>query len=252
MKRNRFTIKFQTFITALVFSVCLCQAALAQTAQPTPNQDNKQMSQQKLDKKADGSWLEKHLAEIERKRKQVEAYSPMVKGCLAGYSPVDYVLIAVSPRARTEWLGRENALDVRQTPNNKLDSALDALAAAVAEKLPVYRTNLGFYDVRHDAREKLMKDALKNLSTLEIHFIGLRDSKNMDSLMPKKNEAKNPPEADLRNGIIWARDTTDDYPYCHLYHIRIGQDGKGEAVVDGASKAEVILDEIVGCPAAGK
>jgi hypothetical protein len=250
MTQNRFTSKIQTFITAIAFSACLCQSALAQTAQPAANQGNQQMSQQKSDKKADSAWLQKQLEEIEQKRKQVETYSPMIKGYFVSYSPTDYILIAVSPRARTEWLERENAQDVRQMPNNKLDSALDALAAAVAEKLPIYRMNLELYTIRHAAGEKLMKAALKNLSTLEIHFIGLRNLKNMDSLIPKNEE--NPPKALLQFGKIWARDTTDDHPYCHLYHFSINQDRAGDGSSHGASTAKLILDETVGCPATGK
>lgn len=240
MKRNLLQIGFLTIVFAVTILICSLVEVPAQKINPRTDS-------QTMTKNADNSWLQAQLREIEKNRQQLEKYDPMVKGYLVGYSPIDYILLAVSPRARTAWLKSENALDVRKEPNNKLDAALDALAAVAAAKLPVYRMNLGLYTIRDDAAEELMKNALKNLSTLEIHFIGLKDSSKAGAVVPLINQKR----ADDRPqyGVIWTRDRADDHPYCHLYHFSFAQD---ETEMDDKNRPKLFRDELVGCPVTPK
>lgn len=229
-------------IAALICSIVLAltnQTAEAQNSKPIESQ--KIQPQQKSNNGVDNAWLETQLTEIERKRKQVEKYDPMVKGYLVSYSAQDYILLAVSPKARETWLTSENALNTRQNSNNKLDAALDALAVAAAEKLPIYRIDVGTYAVRNAPEEEIIKAALPNLGSLEIHKIGL---KQMNWLISRDESGE--PKSRFKNGVILARDAADDHSYCWLYYIHIVQDYSDGAY--GGAYGKATTKQLIGCP----
>jgi hypothetical protein len=150
------------------------------------------------------------------------------------------LLFAVSPSAREKWLKDSNALQFKECPN--LVSALDKLAAAAAEKFPLYTANPKAYNLRNPAEEKMMKATLKNAAAVKIHKIGL----NQASWLISKNEL-GLPTSRYKHGFIWFRDPADDHPYCHFYYVNILQDYAGGGTY-GASYALFVEDGLAGCP----
>jgi len=78
----------------------------------------------------------------------------------------------------------------------------------------------------------MMIGALKNASTVKIHKIGLEGA----VWLIDKNDFGIPTDR-FKRGYIWARDTSDDHPYCHVYTIIIQQDYAGGGTY-GASWAK--------------
>lgn len=188
-------------------------------------------------------WVKTMVENVNEVRKEVEEFDPKTKVSLViGYN-YDYLLRAVSPKARTAWLKDTNALDtVRKTPNNRLDAALDQLAAAAAKKIPTYRARLDEFKVRNPAEERLMKSILTKIANYKILSGGMFST----NFSIAKNEFGLPVRR-FKTGVFHIKDTTDDHPYCYLTYINIIQDYSGGGTY-GASYAEFIKDELIGCP----
>ncbi|CAN5255526.1 hypothetical protein BH20ACI1_BH20ACI1_04040 [soil metagenome] len=190
---------------------------------------------------SESGWLQAHLADIAEKQKEVEAYNSD-KLYMVSATTYDYLLFAVSPRARDEWLKDANAMDFKPA----LDAPLAALAAAAAKKLPIYLPGPANFAFRSPLEEQKMKKTLGNIATLKIHKIGLAQS----SWLIGKNSI-GIPTARYKQGYVWVRETTDDHPYCRLYQINIIQDYAGGGRY-GASYAKFLDNTLSGCPAGAK
>jgi hypothetical protein len=88
----------------------------------------------------------------------------------------------------------------------------------------------------------MMRQSLKNAATLKIHRSGIKES----VWLIEKNEFGIPVDR-YRHGYFWARDNSDDHPFCHLYTIHVQQNYAGGGSY-GAVFARPSDDEIVGCP----
>ncbi len=213
------------------------------TSQPPTSQTSEsQPTTPSSDKYADNVALNFHIEEIQKRQKQADEYDPADDAYFVSSSNYDYLLFAVSPRAREKWMKDFGVLDIRDTPNNRLDAALDALAASAAKKMPIYKPVPANFAFRNPAEEKMMKGTLKNLATLKALKIGLAQSNWLIS----KNDF-GLPTARYKQGYIWVRDTADDHPYCRLYQINIIQDYAGGGTY-GASYATFIDNTLFGCP----
>jgi len=152
------------------------------------------------------------------------------------------LLVAVSRQAREAWLRNNERLDIRQSPNNKIDPALDALAASAAKKIPLYKPDPKNFAFRNPAEEQLMLGTLKSSATRKILKIGLSQS-NWEIY----KDSIGLPSYRFKRGYIWARDTADDYAYCKLYYISIVQDYAGGGRY-AASSAKYEETNLFGCP----
>ena len=199
-------------------------------------------AQTKKDRWATSAWQDIHLEEIKKTQEEVESFEPGVKTSLATRRNADYLLLAVSPRARETWLKNSDSLDIRQSPYNKLDSALDGLAASVAKKIDGYRPQANLFSIRNVAEERLLTTQLKQSATRKILKIGLSQV-NWEIY----KDSIGLPSYRFKRGYILARDTADDYPYCKLYYISIVQDYAGGGRY-GASYAKYEETNISGCP----
>jgi len=186
-------------------------------------------------------WLRAHMDNIAEKQKQVEAFDPNTKLYLASASTYDYLLFAVSPRARAEWLSGDS---LEFKPN--LDPVLDALAASAAKKLPIYIPNASLFAFHNPLEERMMKGEMGNLAALKIHKLGLAHS----TWQISKNEI-GIPTARFKRGYAWVRVTTEDHPYCRLYQVNIIQDYAGGGTY-GESYAKFLDNTLFGCPAGTK
>ncbi len=172
--------------------------------------------------------------------KAVNDYDPATKNSMR--SDMDVALYAVSPKARNSWLKEKDALDFK----DEMDKVLQPLAEALAKKLPTYFPKMGKYAVRNAGDEALMKRALENPSRYKIFKIGLAQS-----TWQTDKGVLGIPDARYKNGVIYARDTQADHPYCNAVYINVSQDYSGGGTY-AASGSKIVLDELVGCPAGAK
>ncbi|MDQ6787484.1 MAG: hypothetical protein M3033_11815 [Acidobacteriota bacterium] len=192
-------------------------------------------------------WMSVVLDDLKKKQKEVDEYTPADKLYLVSQTQDDYLLLAVSRKARDAWWKDHKINDWRQaTPGNQIDSALDALDAAAAKKLPTYKGNLTDFKFHNPAEEKMMKGVLKRIADYKIYSAGLSEG----SWLIDKNDL-GIPTARYKHGAFYLKDTTDDHPYCYLTYVNIIQDYAGGGTY-AASYAQFIRDELVGCPATGK
>jgi hypothetical protein len=189
-----------------------------------------------------GWWITAHLDHIAQQQKEVEEYTPADRNSLISSPTNDnYLLYAVSPKAREEWLKNAKSLDLKDCP--KLVTAFDKLAAAAAKQLPTYKADLLDYKVHNPAEEKLMRGVYRRIADFKIYSVGLAQS---NWLIDKDDYGL--PIARFKRGAVYLKDTTDDHPYCYLSYVNVIQDYAGGGTY-GASYARFTRDELVGCPA---
>ena len=125
----------------------------------------------------------------------------------------------------------------------KFETELNRLAAIAKEKLPLYQAKPKEYNFRHSAEEKMMQAEVKNFASLKTHKIGLKEA----VWLIDKNSL-GIPTARYKHGMIWARDSAADHPYCQIYYINIIQDYAGGGTY-GVSYAKFAGSELAGCQA---
>ncbi len=180
------------------------------------------------------------LEKIAKAQKAADEYTPETRTYPVGKGEYEWLVLAVSPKAREEW---SKKWLTKPNERKKFNEMLDALAATAAKKLPLYLANPKLYNFRNPAEEKMMKAELENLTALRIHKIGL----NQAAWLIDKNNL-GIPTARYKQGIIWARNAADDHPYCLIYYVNIIQDYAGGGTY-GASYAKFTGSELAGCPA---
>lgn len=152
-----------------------------------------------------------------------------------------WIPVAVSQRARQEYFKRNGGPKAAER-QAALTPALDALAAAAAKKLPLFKPNPSVFAYRNPAGEQMAIRGLKNASTLKVSKAGFEEA----NWLIEKN-ALGIPLNRYKHGYIWARDSADDHQYCHLYIIYLQQDYAGGGRY-GQSFTKIRDDQIVGCP----
>ena len=183
--------------------------------------------------------LEILLEEINKRKKEVEAFNPAESTQLVTMSTPELFLPAISARARAAYYKRDRLNDRQQ---DALNPALDSLAAAAAKKLALFKPDGSLFAFHNPAAELMMKQSLKNGAVVKLNRSGIKES----VWLIEKNEVGIPLDR-YKHGYIWARDNTDDHPYCHLYTIHLIQNYAGGGTY-GAIFARLSDDVIVGCP----
>ena len=179
------------------------------------------------------------LEEINKRKKEVETYDPSERSQLVTMSTPELFFPAISMRARAAYYKRDELNERQQAA---LNPALDSLAAAAAKKLPLYKPDPTVFAFHNPASELMMKQSLKNAATLKVHKSGLKEA----TWLIEKNAFGLPLDR-YKHGFIWARDNSDDHPYCHLYTIHVQQVYTGGGAY-GEVFARLSDNEIVGCP----
>jgi hypothetical protein len=184
------------------------------------------------------------LSEIAEAKKDVDIYDPAERQYLVKAVQEEWVLRAVSPRARTEHAAAVKYTEWRQAnPGNQLDAALDDLAASVAKKFPIYKPGVGAFQFRNPVAEKLLLGEFKSTATMKIHRIGVSAAgwqiqTGSDGL----------PSYRFKFANVYFRDSTDDHPYCHLVTVRVKQDYAGGGRYSTEVYRSSAEDELYGCP----
>lgn len=188
----------------------------------------------------ESSWLMAHRDGIDKILKYVETHDPTAGDELGTDS--EYAFYAVSPTLRAAWLKEKKALDFE----GEINKLLKPLADALAKKVPSYFPKMDKYAVHNAGDEALMKKALGNPARYKIFKIGLAQSSwDIDA------NALGIPNARYKNGLIYARDTTADYPYCVAVRVNVVQAYAGGGTY-AASRSDFVNETLVGCPAGAK
>lgn len=182
-------------------------------------------------------WLMAHRDGIKKAQKAVDEYDPATRTTMGTSS--EYVLYAVSPKARMQWLSGANALEFKEP----VDNLLAPLAASLQKRLPTYMPPVAAYKIHNPAEEAMMKRALGSPARYRIFGSGLEQS----AWLIDKNGI-GIPNARYKHGMIYLRDTQADHPYCYATYVNIIQDYSGGGTY-AASRAKIVQDDIVACPA---
>jgi hypothetical protein len=181
-----------------------------------------------------------HYDELLDTKKEVDAYtSPTERLYMVSGKHAEYFMRAISKKARDKW-----AQTWLKNPEHKkkFDDLYDAIAAAAAKKFPVYLPDSKKFAFHNKAEEGMMRSVLRNAATLKIHKIG-----QFHNSWQISREGTDLPDARYKQGYVWAKDSADDYPYCHLYQVNIIQKYAGGGTY-GESFAKVVGDTVLGCP----
>lgn len=185
------------------------------------------------------AWLEIMVDEINQKKVETEAFDPAAPNRAFDIFTPYWIPLAVSPRARQAYYRLEKTSAERQGGLNK---ALDALAVSVGKKLRLFKPNQSVFAYRNPSGEQMAVRGLKNSATLKVHKIGFEEA----NWLFEKNWAGIPVNR-YKHGYIWARDSADDHPHCHLYVVYLQQTYGGGGRY-GQAFTKIRDDQIVGCP----
>lgn len=183
--------------------------------------------------------------DIKKKQEEASEYTgPQDKIYYVAETQDDYIRLAVSKRARDKWFADKKMMDYRaDTACNKVDPALDALAAAVAKTIPLYVPEAGKYAFHNASEEALMKSKVTDITDLKVFKIGLASANwNIGK------DDYNFPINRYKYGMIYAKPTKADDPYCRMIFVNVIQDYSGGGTY-GATYGRFIKSEIAGCPA---
>jgi hypothetical protein len=214
--------------------------------QAKENQTNggKQASTNQIDNNcAEGGWMLLVTDDLTQIKKDFDKYTG--RGYLYTNTPTyDYLLYAISPRAKQDWLKGIDRVEEGKCPG--FVSAFDKMAASAVKVLPLLAPRSDEYTIKSPATENLLKSGIRNVSSLKIFRAGVKQA----SWLIEKNSI-GIPTARYKHGMVWARNPADDHSYCHAYYINVVQDYAGGGTY-GASYANFVADNIVPCPAGVK
>jgi hypothetical protein len=184
------------------------------------------------------------LHEISEAKNDVDIYDPAERQYLVKAVQEEWLLRAVSPRARAEHATGMKYTEWRKAnPGNQLDAALDALAVSVAKKLPSYKPAAAAFQIRNPVAEKLLMSYFKDTATMKIHRIGVGSA---GWLIQKDNDGL--PSYRYKFANVYFRDSSDDHPYCHRVSVRVKQDYAGGGTYGTETYRSSADDELFGCP----
>jgi hypothetical protein len=191
------------------------------------------------------SLLGYFVGEINKAKQQVDEYNPGGKPYLVGAVEAEYLLYAVSPRAREKYSEQMKMTEWRgANPGNKYDASLDALAASAATKLPAYRPNAAAFRFRDPVAEKLLMDYFKNAATIKVHRIGLDTA----GWQIQKDNYGVLPAYRYKTAYAYVRDSSDDHQYCRVISATIKQDYAGGGTYSAETYRSSAKEDLFGCP----
>lgn len=183
--------------------------------------------------------------DIKKKQEEASSYTgPQDKIYYVAETQDDYIKLAVSKSRRDKWFEDKKMTDYRRdTACNKVDPALDELAAAVAKTIHLYVPEAGKFGVRNAAEEAQMKSKVTDMADLKLLKIGLASANwNIGK------DDYNFPINRYKYGMIYVKPLKADDPYCRMIFVNVIQDYAGGGTY-GATYARFIKSEVAGCPA---
>ncbi len=183
-------------------------------------------------------YMKMYLEDIKKMQQEVDAYDPAERNNFVSSSTADYLLFAVSNREREKWLS--DSMEFKPT----LDPMLDALAAAAAKKLPLYRPNASWFKFRSPAAEKLLMNIFKSPASIRVYQIGLESAgweiqKDNYGILPLYR---------YKDANVYYRDSSEDHPYCRVASARIKQDYAGGGTYTSEMYRSSATFGVIACP----
>ena len=182
----------------------------------------------------------KHLLEdLSKIIEKVNAIDPNKDTYMVGPSEVDWLLRAVSMKARERW----SSDFFKSGASGKLEffQKLDELSRACAKNIPGFIPDPSNFASRNEANEIIIKKALPNIGDIKIIQIGFAQ----DTWDIQTDKLGKPQRRSLI-GYIWGKDKGDDFVYCRLYQVKIFQENIGNGKFS-ESKAVLLDSWLVGC-----
>jgi hypothetical protein len=154
----------------------------------------------------------------------------------------DYMFCAVSDNERKDWINRMTGFNTDVESVKKINAAFDDLKTVCASKISLVKIPDWHWAYSATGLETVMKNHLKNSSSLTIHKTGCGDA----DWQIEKNEFGIPLYRYKRT-YMWIRNPSSDHPYCKSLTFVIKQEYSGGGAYGGSTVKEY-YEEICGCP----
>jgi hypothetical protein len=188
-------------------------------------------------------WVDYHVEELAKFKKKLDEWVPADSYFPSPVSNDDYAVLALSPTERTAWLKDHKALDVRDTPNNKLDAAFDSLKESLIRRIPDNKVDPKAFAFHNLGEEKMIVTDMSSVSGIKVYKTGLSEA---NWLIDKNDYGL--PTARYKHGMLWGRNPNAEDQFCRIWYVNIIQDYSGGGTY-GASYAKYTGKELVACPA---
>jgi hypothetical protein len=153
-----------------------------------------------------------------------------------------YYFNAVSANERKDWFDRMTGFNSDVESVKKINAAFDDLKTVCASKISLLKIPTWHWTYSASGLETVMKNHLKNSSSLTIHKIGCGDA----DWQIEKN-ALGVPLYRYKRTYMWIKNPTSDHPYCKSLTYVIKQDYSGGGAYGGSTVSEY-YEQICGCP----
>lgn len=185
------------------------------------------------------------LSEIKKAQTEVDKYiSPEHQIAIVEIPLDDWLLRAVSKKERDKWL---KTTQFSPDESKQINDALDALSAAAATKLPLFKPYPKKFAYGTAAEKEMMKNKITGSHDgIVFHKIGLEDEvwqivKGNDGL----------PKFRFKAGYVWLRNNNKDqvdHPYCRVFQINITQQYQGGGTYGESVAGYAGIKWLSGCP----
>ncbi|MEP6924367.1 MAG: hypothetical protein ABI954_07865 [Pyrinomonadaceae bacterium] len=198
-------------------------------------------------------WLSVALDDIKKVQDDVEEYTPEGKLYLARRMQDDYLLMAVSKKAREKWAKDKKINEWRvSTPGNKLDIALDALSTSAATKLSLYKPKNVLFQFRNPVAEKLVMDSLAHTGTINAGSVKVFKIGTDTAGWNIQKDDSGLPSYRYKFASVYFQDTSEDHLYCHVVSVTVKQDYAGGGTYSTETYRSSANEQLFGCPATAK
>jgi hypothetical protein len=191
------------------------------------------------------------LSEIAKAKAQAEQFKVGQSEQLYSIGIKDWGLLAVSPRARQEYLNNFKGLQelvevVKATGNDpfaRLNAAFDDLKTALSTKLSLYKPSASPFRFRDPAAERILLGKLGDPATYTLYRRGVEES----GWLIEKNEF-GIPRSRWKHVNAYLRYKNDDHPYCRLVTVYVYQEYAGGGTYNSTLIGSSPNPRLCGCP----
>ena len=184
--------------------------------------------------------IENFIADIEKARRSVLTYKPSSGKYIVPFP--EFLFFAFSAIEREKRSKDWN--EYRANKNcNKLDPALDALAAAARTKMQSYRPSASIFRFKDPDAVLVMDGFTEGRPSRTVHNVGFETAQ----WLIRKN-GLGEPLYKYKWANLYFRDSSDDHPYCHLYRAEIRRDVEDDGTVSSEMYTNIYSDELYACP----
>jgi hypothetical protein len=183
------------------------------------------------------------LQDISKAKAHVDKYvSPQYQLSLVDAAGEDWLFRSISKIEREKWL---KTTQFTPDQSRQINDALDALGAAAAKKLPIFKPLDKLFSYGTLEEKEMMKGKINNIQESTIYKIGIADE-----VWQIVKDNTGIPKYRYKAGYVWSRNNNNsitDHPYCRILQINISQNYQGGGTY-GESYAGFQTRLLCGCP----